>query len=169
MVLAYGCGTSRGDSAKVKKPEKPRLTAVRTSSGTSPFYSAPPASELLWEIHWEDARIEATGKEDVSGEMNKVTGTVYEKTKVKSRFSALKAVANRASKQLELRDTVRLTSLNPDATLRCDRVIYFGNLKRFHAVGRVMVQTKLGNVGPIDDLWANADLTKVATNEEMLR
>lgn len=151
------------------KAEDPPIAAVQTSSGSSPHYSAPPNSELLWEVHWKASKVSLASKSEVIGQMQGVTGKIYEKGKVTCTFSSDSGQGNNKTEELSLFKNVTIISMEPGVTLYCDELIYSGKGRQFHAIGNVKLESKLGTIGPLRELWANGELTHVTTNVELMR
>lgn len=120
-----------------------------------------------------------------------VSGKLYTDGKSTTTFEADGARIDQEQKLLVLRGNVKLTSTGtpgdpitptgepitpsnrtgnavaiPAGTLTCDQVRYEAKVKGkeiIKARGSVLVRTAQGTIGPTPELWANSELTVVAT------
>lgn len=144
------------------------MVSLEAGSGSAPFFSAPPKSELQWEIHWNHAQMKPDGT-DVTGELTDVSGRIVDKRVDRATFTAKTGRSDRATKTLVLEGDVVIVGVKPVATIHCDRVTYFSESKRCRASGNVSVESEFGVVGPLDEVWCSDNFARIATTEEGLR
>ena len=124
--------------------------------------------ETQWHIAWQSANI-AIVNGNQSGNMFKVTGEAYEKGEVASTFFADKAEADKAGNRLILDGGIKITSKISKAELTAKKVEWLADFKVFKASGDVLLESPQGVIGPVDFLYADAQLKKVASSKEYLK
>ncbi len=172
-VLLLGCSGSHSDKPKEKPPDKqePKSSVpsfVQTNTGEATYKGKD--NEKLWTIHWEQGSFSMPkpgNKKESSGSMIGVFGDIFREGKVTCKFKANKGSAFESSttKRLTLTDHVRLDAQNPAVTLLCDELVYDGIKKFYKAKGHVQILGTVGSKGTLEEVWANADLTKLASPE----
>jgi lipopolysaccharide assembly outer membrane protein LptD (OstA) len=94
--------------------------------------------------------------------MFKVSGTVYENGKPAGQFSADRAEADKAADRLILDGGISVKA--EKASMTGKKVEWLADYKVFKASGDVTLDGEDGVIGPIDVLYVDAKLKKVATS-----
>jgi hypothetical protein len=98
--------------------------------------------------------------------MEVVTGSLYKEDKVVSTYKAKKAVADEVTGELTLEGDVEVYSPEQKSTLRSETLIWASKGREvIKAKGRVRLESPLYVVGEVPELWADPDLSRVATPE----
>lgn len=98
-----------------------------------------------------------------SGRLKGVTGTVVQKGKPVCEFRADEGEADGSAEVLTLRGSVRVVHSESTAVLTCGRLVYRGKTERFEARDDVVLEKDAYRVGPMDAMWASADLSQGGT------
>ncbi len=104
----------------------------------------------------------------MEGDFVGINADVFEHGSVQATVSADSAHVSRAENQLTLSNSVRITSKSYKSVLDCKHATYDANGKRYHAYGSVVLVTEMGTLGPLRELWANSDLTRVSSSKDGL-
>lgn len=184
VTMLSGCGKPKSESknepasannaATNKKAEDP--IAVATGPGTNTHYYVPATDAKVkkqsetraveWEIAWQSNNLAIVdGKK--SGFMFKVSGKIYEEGTPTSSFLADRAEADEATDRLLLDGGITLTSKK--AKLTAKKVEWLAAIKLFKASGDVILDSPNGVIGPVEVLYADAKLTKVASSKEYFK
>ncbi len=167
-----GCGAS-GKEAEVGKGG-PVAPVSGQKEGEERFLNSGPV-ELdarrdgggkAWELSAESSRlgVDEDGKSRVF--LSGVAGTVFEDGKVASRFTAKDAKADSEARSLVLSGGVTVSAEGKKATLVADKVRWIDERRVFAASGSVRIESPDWTLGPMDEVWALADLTKVGSPEK---
>ena len=165
-----GCAKAKHDEPKglpasndaPKDPKKTEALAIAMGPATN-TRTDPKTREKQWYIEWQSANLAIINGQQ-SGDMFKVKGNAFEKGEVASTFSADHAEADRAADRLILDGGIKITSEATKAVLTAKKVEWLPNDKLFKASGDVSLDSPKGVVGPVDVLYADANLKKVASS-----
>ncbi len=167
---------SKGAAASNNAPSKPKKVeavaiAIGPAEDTRTEFIGPYGKQVrqtLWHIGWQSANIAlVNGKQ--SGVMFKVKGEAFEKGVVASTFIADHAEADRAADRLILDGGIKIESNTSHAILTAKKVEWLADIKVFKASGDVLLDGPQGVVGPVDVLYADAKLKKVASSKEYFK
>jgi hypothetical protein len=186
MIVAAlsGCGKPKSESKSEpvaannvpasEKKEEP--IAVATGPGSNSHFYEPTNDpnpekrseqrQIEWEIAWQSSNF-AVVNEKKSGYMFKVSGKVYENGVPTSSFLAARAEADEATDRLNLDGGIKLTS--EKAVMTAKKVEWLAAIKLFKASGDVILDSPNGVVGPVEVLYADAKLKKVASSKEYFK
>lgn len=122
-----------------------------------------PGHKRLWDIQWDTA--EAVVKEEAAevGLMHAVKGTIYKKDGSQTTFSAEEASAQKDKNVLTLSGSVVLTSMKPKGTLKCEKVVWYGDDELIEANGKIAVDTPGYSVSGIDKMLAKPDFSEIGS------
>lgn len=95
--------------------------------------------------------------------MSKVNGAFTKQGKSASTFSAMAAKSQFSVNDLEIAGEVTITAADPPGKLTCQRVKWDPKLERLEAHGKVIVENQTLRIGPIDTVFASADLREIST------
>ncbi|MEI8280828.1 MAG: hypothetical protein WCG75_00340 [Armatimonadota bacterium] len=161
---------SNNSPANTKKAE-PFAVAIGPAEDTRTEFVGPKGNqtrEIQWHISWQSANIAiVNGKQ--SGFMFKVKGEAYEKGEIASTFFADHAEADKAVNRLILDGGIKVTSKRTKTELAAKKVEWLADLKLFKASGEVTLVSESGVVGPVDALYTNSDLSKVASSKDYFK
>lgn len=104
-----------------------------------------------------------TGEKAGSGQFDGVTGLLFKADQEAATFESKYGEVDQTKSQLTLTGNVSVVGRNPEATMRCERLVYDANAKVIRALGNVRVTGKNGTLGPLSELLATPDLKTVAT------
>ncbi|CAN5535042.1 hypothetical protein BH11ARM2_BH11ARM2_31430 [soil metagenome] len=145
--------------------EEESVGAINVGPGKSTDRKPDGKRDPLWDLHWEEARVNPASKEV---QAQAITGVVYQEGKPAANYSGQAGAADQKKETLLLKGNVQVKSLARDATLFCDELLYEGKQGkkgRIRARGNVRVQAKDGNLSSTSEIWATPDLTQIATPE----
>lgn len=98
--------------------------------------------------------------------MDVVTGQLYKDDKLVSTYKAQKAIADEVTGELTLQGQVEVYSPEEKSTLRSETLVWASKGREIiKAKGRVRLESPLYLVGEVPELWAEPDLSRVATPE----
>lgn len=100
------------------------------------------------------------------GSMTGVSGEIYDRDQVASRFSANTADANKAQDTLQLSGNVDLSSEKPASHLHCRSLAWDPAQRVVKATGNVTLETPSYDLGPVPELWATPNLSQAGTPSE---
>jgi hypothetical protein len=172
LILAalalFGCSQPKQTSPVTKKAEPPTAHIIEGKTGTTVYRGS--KDEVLWTASWDrgEIRLPPTGaKTGTFGSTTNVSGAIYERGKISCLYKADQSFAVNAprKKTLVMTNHVSVDSADPKGTLLCDKLVYDGIKKFFIATGHVQVLGTLGAKGTLDEVWANPDLTEIASPE----
>lgn len=149
------------------KPKKPDVVAIATGQANDTRTDLK-TGQKMWFIAWESANLALVNGQQ-SGMMFKVTGEAYDKGVIASTFIADHAEADRAADRLILDGGIKITSKTSQAVMTAKKVEWLADLKVFKASGDVLLDSPQGVVGPVDVLYADAKLKKVASSKEYFK
>lgn len=174
MLALVGCRSPNlVDPPKPKEPGVDRT--VYTGSGEATQRADDKARERRWTVNWDSAQIDVDADGGIGGSMEGVRGVLYQGDLPSSDFTAKAAVADRDTGVLTLSGDVRVVrrveapngkGASPEdeaARLECDALEWHSDRDLLMAKGRVRVETDSWLMGPTDELWTNAKLTRVGT------
>ena len=159
-------GSSVSNNAP-SKPNKPEVVAIATGQANDTRTELK-THQKLWFIAWESANLAMVHGQQ-SGMMFKVTGEVFEKGEIASSFFADRAEADKAANRLILDGGIKITSKTSQAVMTAKKVEWLADLKVFKASGEVVLDSPQGVVGPVDVLYSDAKLKKVASAKEYFK
>lgn len=135
-------------------------------SGPVELAAARPDGDPAWSLKGQSSRagLQEGGSTEVFA--TSVSGEVFEKGKPTSRFTANEAKAISATRQLVLTGKATVKAVQQDITIRAQNVRWMDDRQLFAAEGRVTVESPEWILGPMDTVWANADLTRVGSPEK---
>lgn len=164
-VALIGCAppTTRPISSSSKPKDDSKVEYASVGAGRASRFSSGEERNLLWEIRWESARLAYDTEGKVGGEMAKVSGAFTKQGKAASTFSAQTARSQFSVNDLEVAGTVTIVTSDPPAKLMCERVKWDPKLERIEAHGKVIVENQTLRIGPIETVYASADLKEVST------
>ncbi|MCW5943723.1 MAG: LPS export ABC transporter periplasmic protein LptC [Fimbriimonadaceae bacterium] len=167
-VLVGGCSPAVRDrpsaGAAVKAPPK-ESRGFLSEQGEATQRSADDR-RVIWIVRWRAAAVSVEGDAASTGRLKNVSGTVFQEGKAICDFEADEGDADGATETLTLTRNVRVVHKESKATLTCDELVYRGKAERFTARSNVVLETDRYRVGPLDAMWANADLTQGGTPNE---
>ena len=168
-VVISGCGRSKperpngsGATNASTDPKKTEAIAVAVSAGKSTRTDLK-TREKQWYIEWQSANLAIVNGQQ-SGMMFKVKGNTYEKGGVSTEFFADHAEADKGADRLILSGGIKITSKLKKAVMTAKKVEWLADVKVFKASGDVLLDSSQGVVGPVDELYADANLEKVASS-----
>lgn len=103
------------------------------------------------------------GENGLKGDLTTASGFFYEQNVQKSSFVSDRAHADKQQDTLTLSGNVKVVSLTNKTTLRCDSVAWTSSNKKVVAKGNVSVVSEGYSMSNVPELWANSDLSQVAT------
>lgn len=175
LLLLAGCGAppnkGKGGENKKERDLSQLSQTVESSAGNATSKGPPPKREPLWYVEWEKASVHLQPKVTPdsnsmgisTGNMEGVKGNLFEGEKPGSTFNADTGSADSAKRILTLEGNVHFHSVNPDAELTCDRIVYDASKEVIHAIGHVRVEGKVGTIGTLSEILATKDLKRIAT------
>jgi hypothetical protein len=169
-VAITGCGKAKHENPKgtaiannaPSDPKKVEAVAIAMGAANNTRTELK-TREKQWYIEWQSANIAIVNGQQ-SGDMFQVKGNAYEKGKVASSFFANHAEADKAADRLILDGGIKITSESTKAVLTAKKVEWLPKNKLFKASGDVLLDSPHGVVGPVDVLFADANLKKVASS-----
>jgi hypothetical protein len=184
VAVLSGCGKPKSESKNEPvaannipaSDKKDDPIAVATGPGSTNHYYEPSTDpnrkdrnrprEIEWEIAWQSSNL-AIVNEKKSGYMFNVSGKVFENGVPTSSFSAARAEADEGKDRLNLDGGIKITS--EKAVMTAKKVEWFGDVKLFKASGDVILDSPNGVIGPVEVLYADKSLTKVASSKEYFK
>ena len=157
-------GNNAPDNVKKSEPMAVATgPANNTRSNLSKGKNGEIIREPLWYVEWQSANL-AVVNGNQSGDMFKVKGNVFEKGVIASDFFADHAEADKAANRLILDGGIVITSKKTQTTMKAKKVEWLADPKVFKASGEVTVDGRQGVIGPVDVLYADSELKKVASS-----
>jgi len=98
-----------------------------------------------------------------SGTLSGVSGDIVRAGKTVSRFTGSSGTVDRKKGVLHLDGQVKVTDEVRGLTMTAKNLVYDQELGRFVAKGDVTVTSEGMILGPLPEIWATPDLTKIAT------
>jgi len=142
-------------------PKEPGSERV-INSGRLTLEQKDDAGDLLWVVHGKSSTtISQEGGETIS-ELQGVTGEIYEKSVIVSRFSSDKGVASDKDKAIQLDGRVTIISEKDKATLTAATVKWDDQQKLYDARGDVRIKSQTYEA-KAERLLANSTLKKIGT------
>ncbi len=143
------------------------MQLIETNDGTAVYRGK--NSERLWTVYWKRGEMAVAlkeGEKPKGGTLDDVHGQIFKVDKPASTYRADHGKVDRPSNTLNLRDHVRVESLDPKFTLTCDSLTYEGTPKIMKAKGHVEITGSLSTVGTVEELWTTADFSKIASPDQ---
>lgn len=172
-LLLAGCsgGAKHRQPKKTPPEEAAEPKAVNVGAGENTQRSSEANRERQWTVDWQSAQIDTVGTGGHAGRMRQVSGTIYEKDKPVGTFQGDSGFADQTKQVLLLKGKVRIVSNDPKlkATLYADEVRYDARDKIVRAIGNVRVESDLGTLSPVKELWATPDLKTFGTPDMFKR
>lgn len=166
LAIVAGCAPDTRDrprapsSAPVPPPREER--GFLSERGEATQRSAEDR-RVIWIVRWQAAAMSVEGDTASTGRLKGVSGTVFQKGKPVCGFWSDEGEADGAAEILTLRGKVRVVHSESKATLTCDELVFRSKEERYEARGTVALDSDAYRVGPLDAMWANADLTQGGT------
>ena len=164
--LLAGCQSTRAES-----PTAVRLAPPKAVPGTT-LHAGPGETEAfdekrfrLWTLHWESAEVRGAGTKATVSDVVTVHGSFFRNNKPAGNYEAATGSADQAKSRLELRGSVRITSLQHKTTLLCAEANYDGIRKIIQARGKVRLVSDDGTTDFGDEVVATPELDRVGTPE----
>lgn len=167
-MLVIGCGGGKSPNKTASKaPEKEEpARELFTEAGDATRFSEEGERRKLWTVKWGTAYLRYGSEGQVGGTMDGVTGQLYKDDKVVSTYKAQKAIADEVTGELTLQGEVEVFSPEQKSTLRSETLIWASKGREIiKAKGRVRLESPLYLAGEVPELWAEPDLSRVATPE----
>lgn len=162
-----GCGKSDSPSEEKKAPEveaKEESKRLYTGAGESTIREAEGERHILYVIRWRETQLEYTLEDGPStGQLQGVSGEIYQKGKRVSTFRGASAVADKDKNLLVVSGSVLVEGIDPKTTLECERLEWNTKENQLTARGKVKITFQEGVIGPIDELWCLLDLKMAGT------
>lgn len=95
--------------------------------------------------------------------MEGVSGMLFGRRGLSSRFRARRAEASQRDQWLRLSGDVMLEAADPPSRLRCDEVLWDAGKDAVKARGAVVFDAGAYKVGPFPELWATPELSFFST------
>lgn len=135
-------------------------------SGPVRLAAARPDGDPAWTLTGRSSRagLQEGGSTEVFA--TRVSGEIYEKGEATSRFTADEAKAISATRQLVLTGKATVKAVQQDITIRARNVRWMDDRQLFAAEGDVTVESPEWTLGPMDTVWATADLSRVGSPEK---
>jgi hypothetical protein len=92
-----------------------------------------------------------------------VSGELYRDGKLASRFTADRAVANKAKNLLVLEGKVVVNGIDPKLRLECRKLEWTTNKRLLKVMGNVTIHLEKATIGPNDEYWCYPDLKQGGT------
>ncbi|MFI5387404.1 MAG: LPS export ABC transporter periplasmic protein LptC [Fimbriimonadales bacterium] len=165
LAALAGCVAKKPVANQPKEKEKPVLEQqmiVNTPEGEATQRN-PKTRQVTYHVRWKKAQINVEDKGPFAGNMESVSGEIYDKKGIASTFSGDLAKASKETQFLTLTGHVVVISNREKATITCDRVEYHGDEKIVKAFGNVQVQGTYGMLSGLNEIWATPDLNYKAT------
>jgi lipopolysaccharide export system protein LptA len=106
------------------------------------------------------------GEKPKGGHLQTVHGVIFKADKPANTYQSDRGQVDRQANLLKLMDHVRVDSVDPKFTLTCDSLTYEGKRKIMKAKGHVQILGAISSVGTIEELWTNADFSKIASPDQ---
>ncbi len=161
MLLVAGCGPPKPKKPPAPSTDPPPKLGVFTDAGDSTMFTNDAKPVREWHVKWKKAQATAEGGAPMFGKMFDVRGEIFQAKDTKT-FHADRAVAT-SSDVLTLTGGVQVYSPKSDATLDCDKLIYDGKKKTFHASGNVSLKSKTVRITGVPEAEADADFTQISS------
>lgn len=172
-LLLAGCSGKSSHSntaAETKKTEPSEPKVVNVGAGENTQRSSDPNRDRQWTVRWETAQLDNDASRRV-GKMQQVNGVFYEKDQPMGTFQGDSGFGDQTKQVLLLKGKVRIVSNDPKlkATLYADEVRYDAHEKIVKATGNVRVESQMGTLSPMKELWATPDLKTFGTPDMFKR
>ncbi|MBS1723964.1 MAG: hypothetical protein JSS66_13545 [Armatimonadetes bacterium] len=142
-------------------PSAPPVSGIVTTNPEITVRSEDKRSAFVVNAKQSNVTVGAAGP--TSGGLDDVDGRIEKDGKVLSRFQAPSALIDKDKGTLLLKSAVKVTDLERGLTLKAESVFYDQGKGRIEARGSVTVTSEAMQMGPLPELWASPDLTKIAT------
>lgn len=164
--MATGCGGPKKTPPRVEPP--PTDPGVRRVVETGPIdlEAGRDDGTIAWKLHGKSSRLglQDAGEKQVFAQG--VTGEIFDKGKVASRFTSQDAKAASESKQMVLMGKVRIDSVTQNVSLYADKVAWMEERQMFSAQGNVRIDSPGWELGKMEEVWATPDLSKFGTPDK---
>lgn len=164
LVLGPGCGRPAADRAIAPTPEPPAERAFGT--GQIEIVRRAEDRSIEWSVTAQRAELLDSGPGKLGGTLEQVSGALYKKGGVSSRFTSDSGEADQAANRLVLKGRVRVVAVDPKAVLTAERIVYQGDRQLIEASGGVEVDAGSYRLGPVPTIWATPDLRTVGTPDQ---
>jgi len=111
----------------------------------------------------KDSSVHVEAGAEIDAEANGITGELYEAGKIASRYQAQKGTANDVKRILKMSGQVKITSEARKVVLTAESVEWMEDRQMISARGSVWVKSDVYEMGPLPELWATPDLTKIGS------
>lgn len=163
-MVAAGCGnreTKAPSEGGKDIPIPPELT--KASTGPVSVERRGDDQSLQWTVRAESSNLELNSPNKLAGNLNKVTGCLYQKGVIASKFSADLANADQAKNKLDLSGQVVLNAEKEGLKMTALKLKWVPERKLIEASGHVMLESSDYIVGPFESILATPDLKKFGT------
>lgn len=172
LLLLTGCmkpktnGAAADDSAGSSGIPK-LVQAVAMADGSMTAYPSQGPHEPVYKIAWKSAQAEGSGSSDFTASAKGVSGSLFDKGTLVSRFTADRASIDRKAQLLLVQGNVRVVSARPGplfgSVLTCSEIKYTDARRLIEASGNVKMDGPQYSIGPFEKLVAAPDLSRVGT------
>ncbi|MBS1704697.1 MAG: LPS export ABC transporter periplasmic protein LptC [Armatimonadetes bacterium] len=166
-LLTIGCGSGpsgqKAETSTSAKPNAPQEPERAVASGKVEMVQRDEQREPQWAVKAQSAELNFDSEKKASGNLQGVSGDLYDKGKVVSTFKSNAGDVDQKQSVLNLRGQVVVQSKEQDAVLTADSVKWLAKLRLVKAEGAVQVIGKGYKMGPFPALLATPDLKKVGT------
>ncbi len=167
LVLGGCGGKSEKASEEKKAPEveaKEDSKRLYTGAGETTIRETEGERHVLYVIRWRETQLEYTLEDGPSrGQLQGVTGELYQGGISVSTFRGAQAVADKEKRLLVVTGGVVVEGMDPKAKLECERLEWNTEKKQLKAQGKVKITFQEGVIGPSDELWCLPDLQRAGT------
>ena len=119
--------------------------------------------EIAWVLRAKNSSVHVEGGKEIDAVATGVSGELFQKGEVASRYQSEKGLANDVKRTLRLDGKVQVTSEAQKVTLTADRVEWMEDRQLIAARGSVWVKSADYEMGPLPELWATPDLKRVGS------
>ncbi len=119
--------------------------------------------EIAWVLRAKNSSVHVESGSEIDAVATGVTGELFEKGKIASRYQSDKGEANDVKRTLQLDGRVKITSEAQKVVLTADRVEWMEDRQMISARGSVWVKSADYEMGPLPELWATPDLKRVGS------
>jgi hypothetical protein len=170
--LNEGAGKGPSDAAKTKPTEPLDKQIANLGPGAADRLTPPQTGveqRKLWSIQWQSARLLAGDESLETANLQTVAGTLYRNNKPVGTFKSEAGRTDRPEDELELSGKVALYGLENRTRITCKQLVYYPrqNVIKLRGEVRMTAPGMKGDLG--EEVWATADLSRVATPREFKR
>lgn len=119
--------------------------------------------QTTWVLSAESSSVVLAQGQEIDAEVQGVTGELYRDGKLASRYEARTGVANDARRTLKLKGTVRVTSEERKIVLSAAEIEWVDDRQLIAARGSVWIRSDAYEMGPLPELWATPDLSRIGS------